>query len=70
MPVERDSRKIIAALRKAGFEVVSVRGSHHKLRRGEVTVIVPHPRKDLPEGTARAIWRQAGLDAGAGSGAR
>jgi predicted RNA binding protein YcfA (HicA-like mRNA interferase family) len=45
---------------------VSVRGSHHKLRRGAITVIVPDPKKDLPEGAARAIWRQAGLDSGAG----
>ncbi len=61
MTVERDSRKIIAALRAAGFELVSVRGSHHKLRKGDRTVIVPHPKKDLPLGTARAIYAQAGL---------
>lgn len=59
--VERDSRKILAALKAAGFEVVSVRGSHHKLRKGDRTVIVPHPKKDLPTGTARAIYAQAGL---------
>lgn len=36
MPVtiERDSRRIMAALKAAGFELVSVRGSHHKLRKG------------------------------------
>lgn len=59
--VERDSRKILAALKAAGFELVSVRGSHHKLRKGDRTVIVPHPKKDLPTGTARAIYAQAGL---------
>jgi predicted RNA binding protein YcfA (HicA-like mRNA interferase family) len=61
MPVERDSRKIISALMREGFEVVSIRGSHHKLRKGSLMVIVPHPKKDLPLGTARAIYRQAGL---------
>ena len=61
MIIERDSRKIIAARRAAGFELVSVRGSHHKLRKGDRTVIVPHPKKDLPTGTARAIYAQAGL---------
>jgi predicted RNA binding protein YcfA (HicA-like mRNA interferase family) len=61
MPVERDSRKIISALMREGFEVVSIRGSHHKLRKGNLMVIVPHPKKDLPLGTARAIYRQAGL---------
>ncbi|WP_416797545.1 type II toxin-antitoxin system HicA family toxin [Ciceribacter azotifigens] len=58
--MERDSRKIIQRLKEEGFELISVRGSHHKLRRGRHTVIVPHPKKDLPLGTARAIARQAG----------
>ena len=32
----------------------------HKLRKGIKTIIVPHPKKDLPTGTARAIAKQAG----------
>ncbi|WNH47593.1 type II toxin-antitoxin system HicA family toxin [Stenotrophomonas aracearum] len=47
-------------LRADGFEVVSVRGSHHKLRKGARTVILPHPKKDLPPGTVNSILRQAG----------
>ena len=47
-----------------GFVLVSVKGSHHKYARHEGdcvrTVIVPHPKRDLPTGTARAIARQAG----------
>jgi predicted RNA binding protein YcfA (HicA-like mRNA interferase family) len=58
--MERDSRRIIDKLRKDGFELVSVRGSHHKFRKGGRTIVVPHPKKDLPTGTARAIARQAG----------
>jgi predicted RNA binding protein YcfA (HicA-like mRNA interferase family) len=58
--MERDSRKIIQRLKQDGFELVSIRGSHHKLREGNVILIVPHPEKDLPLGTARAIARQAG----------
>ena len=58
--MERDSRKIIKRLKDEGFELVSVRGSHHKFRKGSVTLIVPHPKKDLPEGTARAIAKAAG----------
>jgi predicted RNA binding protein YcfA (HicA-like mRNA interferase family) len=58
--VERDSHKIIARLKRDGFELVSSRGSHHKLRKGTRTIIVPHPKKDLPIGTARAIAKQAG----------
>lgn len=58
--MERDSRKIVKRLKEEGFELVSVRGSHHKFRKGSVTLIVPHPKKDLPEGTARAIAKAAG----------
>jgi predicted RNA binding protein YcfA (HicA-like mRNA interferase family) len=58
--IERNSRKIIRRLLEDGFEEVSVRGSHHKFRKGTVTLIVPHPEKDLPLGTARAIAKQAG----------
>ncbi len=58
--MERDSHKIIARLKRDGFELVSSRGSHHKLRKGTRTIIVPHPKKDLPIGTARAIAKQAG----------
>lgn len=57
----RDSRDILRRLNADGFELVSVRGSHHKLvhpgtRR---SVIVTHPKKDLPVGTIRAIYKQA-----------
>ncbi len=58
--VETNSRKIIERLKRDGFELVNVRGSHHKYRKENRTVIVPHPKKDLPRGTARAIARQAG----------
>lgn len=58
--MERDSRKIIKRLKEDGFELISVRGSHHKFRKDSITLIVPHPRKDLPEGTARAIAKDAG----------
>ncbi|UZW55349.1 type II toxin-antitoxin system HicA family toxin [Sphingobium sp. JS3065] len=43
-----------------GFELVSVKGSHHKFRKGGRMIIVPHPKKDLPLGTARSIAKMAG----------
>jgi predicted RNA binding protein YcfA (HicA-like mRNA interferase family) len=62
--MERDSKKIVRRLLDDGFRLVSVKGSHHKYVRNDNgivrTVIVPHPKKDLPTGTARAIARQAG----------
>ena len=56
----RNSREIVKRLKAEGFERVSVRGSHHKFRKGGSTVVVPHPKKDLPVGTARSIARRVG----------
>ncbi len=58
--MERDSKRIVRRLLAEGFERVSVKGSHHKFRKGSVVVVVPHPKKDLPLGTARSIARMAG----------
>ena len=58
--MERNNRKIIKRLKEEGFELVSVSGSHQKFRKKGNVIIVPHPRKDLPVGTAHAIARQAG----------
>ena len=60
--MERDSRKLIRKLKAGGWVVVAQRGSHvqlkHPERPGRVTV--PHPRRDLPTGMVRSIYRQAG----------
>ena len=62
----RDSREIIRRLASDGFVLVSVRGSHHKYRHADGrTVILPHPRKDIPAGTVRSIYRQAGWNSDA-----
>ncbi|MBZ9771213.1 type II toxin-antitoxin system HicA family toxin [Mesorhizobium sp. CO1-1-8] len=51
---------MVKRLKEDGFELISVLGSHHKFRKGGIVLIVPHPEKDLPTGTARAIGKQAG----------
>ena len=60
MRMERDSRGIVKRLTDEGFELIGAKGSHHKFRKGAVTIIVPHPKKDLPIGTARSIAKMAG----------
>ena len=61
MELECNSRKLLKVLKDAGFEEVSKNGSHLKLRKDGKTVILPHPKKDLPEGTVRNIYMAAGL---------
>ena len=55
------SREIVAALEAKGFTFRSQKGSHAKYVKGKYTVIVPHPRKEIPMGTFRSIVRQSGL---------
>lgn len=58
--IERDSRRIVKRLLADGWALKGVRGSHHKFVRGGEVLVVPHPKKDLPLGTARAIACAAG----------
>jgi len=57
-----NSKEVITLLKKEGFSFVKASGDRHKFRHedGRI-VIVPHPKKDLPIGTAKNIFRQAGL---------
>jgi len=58
------SRELLRVLLEDGWEVVDQKGSHlqlkHPTKKGRVTV--PHPKKDLPHGTAKSIFKQAGLE--------
>lgn len=57
------SREIIRRLVADGWVEVAQKGSHkqfrHPTRPGRTTV--PHPKKELPIGTIRAIERQSGV---------
>ena len=62
MHFERNSRKLIGLLTREGWYRVDVRGDHHQFKHQERVgrVTVPHPNKDIPVGTVRSIYRQAG----------
>jgi predicted RNA binding protein YcfA (HicA-like mRNA interferase family) len=55
-------KRVVRALEKAGFEVVSTRGSHCKLRHMAPPRIVPLHDEVRPA-TLTSILRQAGLTA-------
>ncbi|RPD86303.1 type II toxin-antitoxin system HicA family toxin [Neisseria weixii] len=58
-----NSHDIIALLEQDGWYQVAQVGSHkqykHPTKKGRVTV--PYPKKDLPIGTLKNIYKQAGL---------
>jgi predicted RNA binding protein YcfA (HicA-like mRNA interferase family) len=57
------SREIIRILKADGWYEVHCVGDHHQFKHntksGKVTVT--HPVKDIPERTAKSIFKQAGL---------
>ncbi len=55
------SKHIIKILKKHGFIFISQRGSHKKFRKGNRSVIVPDPKKEIPMGTFFSILRQSYL---------
>lgn len=57
------SRLLMKELEASGWFLHRVTGSHHMFKHPirPQTVPVPHPRKDLPLGTMRAIRKLAGL---------
>ena len=58
------SRDIIARLKKEGWTLRNVRGSHHQFMQAATgrRVTVPHPKKDIRKGTLRSIYKQAGWE--------
>lgn len=58
-------KEIIAALKRLGFDVVRVRGSHYQLLDpvAKRRVTVPHHSRDLTKATLSSILNQAGLSA-------
>ncbi|MDQ9890054.1 type II toxin-antitoxin system HicA family toxin [Acinetobacter pittii] len=58
------SLDLIKMIEADGWYEVRVTGSHHHFKhptkRGLVTI--PHPKKDLPNGTVKSILKQAGLN--------
>jgi len=57
-----NSRDVIRKLEGDGWVLARTKGSHHQYwhptRPGPVTI--PHPKRDLPIGTLRSIFKQAG----------
>ncbi|WP_197478862.1 MULTISPECIES: type II toxin-antitoxin system HicA family toxin [unclassified Anoxybacillus] len=57
------SKELIKLLKKDGWYLHRIVGSHHHFKHPtkKGTVTVPHPRKDLKPGTLHSILKQAGL---------
>ncbi len=57
-----DAKHVLKILKHSGFELKSQKGSHKKLTKDNIMVIVPdHGSKDIPKGTLKNIERQSGI---------
>ncbi|MBT3602860.1 MAG: type II toxin-antitoxin system HicA family toxin [Candidatus Latescibacteria bacterium] len=56
-------KEIIAALKNAGFEVVRIKGSHHRLKHadGRVTTVPVHAGETIGPGLMSSILRDVEL---------
>ncbi|MFC4368824.1 type II toxin-antitoxin system HicA family toxin [Citroniella saccharovorans] len=61
-PTGRKVKDVHKRLRKEGFEKTGQKGSHEQREKGDKKVTVPNhgEKSDLPLGTLRSIWKQAG----------
>ena len=52
-------RKLIKVLKNKGFVLDRVKGSHHILKRGDISVTVPFHNRDLGRGLTKSILDDA-----------
>jgi predicted RNA binding protein YcfA (HicA-like mRNA interferase family) len=66
MPKRYSSRELIRMLVANGWVLVKISGDHHKYKHPEKRgiVVLPHPVKDMPVGTAQHLLKQAGIEDG------
>ncbi len=64
-PVPRVSgREIVRALRRAGWTVARIEGSHHMMQEpeGRIVSVPVHGAKTLPVGTIKGVIEDIGVD--------
>lgn len=66
MPRLLNTKHVLKILKKNGFEIISQKGSHVKLRKLafgiKLTAIVPSHNKEMPFGTFMSICEQSKLE--------
>ena len=55
-------KELVKKLKKAGWHEERIQGSHHVMKKGNQTEIIPcHGNKDLPVGLINAIIKRRGI---------
>ena len=54
-------KELLKLLKKEGWEIVRINGSHHILQKDGKTTVVPIHGKDVPIGLLNKIFKETGL---------
>ena len=54
-------KDLLKLLKKNGWRLIQINGSHHVLQKGEQTITVPIHGKDVPIGLLSRILKETGL---------
>ncbi|MCI9611722.1 MAG: addiction module toxin, HicA family [Eubacterium sp.] len=54
-------KDLLKLLKKNGWDIVRINGSHHVLQKNGQTTVVPIHGKDVPAGLLNAILKETGL---------
>lgn len=54
-------RELVKLLKKNGWKLIRVNGSHHIMKKGEQIEVIPVHNTDIPIGLANAIMKRTGL---------
>lgn len=54
-------KDLLKLLKKNGWTVVRINGSHHVLQKDEITTVIPLHGKDIPTGLLNRILKETGL---------
>lgn len=60
--INMKDKDLLKLLLQDGWELVSVKGSHHKIKKGEKTEILPVHGTDIKKGLLSAILKRTGLE--------
>ena len=54
-------KDLVKLLKENGWELDRIHGSHHVMKKGDKTEIIPIHNTDIPTGLLNAILKRAGL---------
>ena len=54
-------KDLLKLLKKNGWDIVRIHGSHHVIKKNGQTIVVPIHGKDVPIGLLNSILKETGL---------